>query len=359
MKKLLTLFVILAIITIIAGIGGYSWFNSRAKSSPCSAEDDSTTMVEFRIVQGESVQEISVNLQKAGLISSSDIFYWYVKINRIGNKFQAGSFLIQKCLPMSEIAEILQNAKGDDVTITITEGLRIDEIADVLDGFFLNVENSNFDRTEFLNIVENPDNYDFDAEILSHKPEGASLEGFLLPETYYVSKEISTWEVVNLLVKSLESKLTSEGIDITSHPDLSAYEVLTLASIIERESRSTEERHMIADIFLRRLTDGIDGVKLLDADATLLYELKDWEAVVTIQLKESDSPYNTYKFPGLPPTPIANSRIDSINAVLNPTANEYFFYLHDDEGKIHYAKNLTQQTNNQRCYINKNLEYCL
>lgn len=360
MKKIITIFFVVILLLGIGGFVAYSWFNSQITASSCSDEEkDSAQIIQFEIEQGESVQDISVKLQQAGIISSSDVFYFYVKLNRLGSSFQAGKFAISECSSMQEVAEILQRAEGNDIAITITEGLRMDEIATVLEAEFLNEENTNFDKDEFLSIVESPDDYDFGIDILAFKPEGNSLEGFLLPETYYVQKDITTWELVNLLVTSLEDQLAEDGIDLTSHNQLSPYEVLTLASIIEREALTTDERYMIADILLKRLRGENEGVKLLETDATLLYEEKDWKAVVTIQLKEKDSPYNTYKYPGLTPTPISNPRIESIKAVMSPTENEFLFYLHDDQGQIHYAKTYDQHINNQRCHINKNPDYCL
>jgi len=354
MKKLLTCVVVIIFLLLIAGGGAYAWYNKQI-DTPAS---DDEKVVEVTIENGEAAKAVAVKLQAAGIIKSSDIFYLYLKLNNLGEKIQAGKYQIPLNKTVKEVARLIQQAQGNDIKITIPEGLRLDEVAEALDTFFLKEESTKYDKDEFLAILENPDDYDLDAEILSYKPEGNSLEGFLLPETYFVSKDITSWELANFLVNELGKRLEEENIDLESSEDLDPYEVLVLASLIERESRVSEERYMIANILLKRLRGELDGTKLLGVDAALLYEEKDWNMVVTVQLKGNDSPYNTYKYPGLPPTPICSSRIESIKAVLNPTANEYFYYLHDDKGQIHYAKTQEEQTRNQRCYINKNTDYC-
>lgn len=355
MKKVLFIILALVIILAIASFGVYTWYNSQINQK----NSDSSTIAEVTIESGESVKDIAIELQKAGLIKNSDVFFIYVKLNRIAPSIQAGKFQIPQNLTIVQVADFIQKAGGNDIWITIPEGLRYDEIANLLETEFLKHENTKYSKDEFLKISENPDGYEIEAEIIAYKPAGNSIEGFLFPDTYNVPKDISSIELTNLLISTLEKKLNEEDIQLDSHKELSAYEVLTLASIIEREAWTTEQRYMISDILQKRLRGELDGVKLLQADATLLYELKDWEAVVTKELKEKDSEYNTYLKVGLIPTPISNPGIDSILSVLNPTSNEYFFYLHDEEGKIHYAKTNNEHINNQRCYINKNTDYCL
>ena len=316
-------------------------------------------MIDIEIEAGEAAKDISKKFENAGIVKSADIFYFYIKLNNLAPKIQAGKFQIPTNLTIPEVAEIIQKAAGNDIWITIQEGLRTDEIALILDEYFLKEENFKFNKEEFLAIVNNPDDYDLNSEMLEYKPEGQTLEGFLFPDTYNVSKEITSKELVELLLDTFYEKLEEEKLSIDKHETLSAYEVIKLASIIEREARGADEKNMVADILLKRLNGELEGVKLIQADATLLYELKNWEAVITNELKEKDSAYNTYKVPGLPPTPICSPGLDSVSAVMNPESNEYFFYLHDGDGKIHYAKTLSEHTNNIRCFINGNQDYCL
>ena len=355
MKKILTVLLAFLILIGIIGAGVYFWYNNQLDKIP----SNDTTQVEIEIEKGESVQQIATKLETAGIIQNADIFYVYVKLNNLGKEIQAGKFMIPRNLNVPQVADSIQKAAGNDIWVTIPEGLRLDEIASKLEEAFLKEENSEFEKEKFIDIVTNPNKYELESEILKYKEEGKSLEGFLFPDTYNVAKDISTIKIVDLLTSTLENKIKSEELNLESHPYLKPYEVMTLASIIEREARNREDRFMISDILLKRLKGEMEGVKLLQVDATLLYEEKDWDAVITKQLKEKDSLYNTYKTAGLPPTPICSPGLESINAALNPKSNKYFFYLHDDEGQIHYAKTSKEHTNNVRCFINKNKDYCL
>ncbi len=333
----------------------YLWYKKQITTPPSNTDQ----VVEIDIISGETAKEIAVKLEKEGVISNSDVFYIYLQLNDLTSRIQAGRFFIQKNLTMKEVAVLLQKAASTDIKVRIKEGQRLDQLAEQLELFFLNKETSNFEKNLFESIVNQPDDYGLDVELLDIKPAGKSLEGFLYPDTFFVDKDITTKQLIVFLINTLAEKLDEEGLDIHNDKQLTPYEILILASIIEREANKTDDRFMISNIFRKRLRGEMNGVKLLQADATLLYELKDWKAVVTVQLKEGDSPYNTYKFPGLPPTPICNPSIESINAALNPKVNDYLYYLHDDEGFIHYAKTLDEHNNNVRCFINKNTEYCL
>jgi len=120
--------------------------------------------------------------------------------------------------------------------------------------------------------------------------------------------------------------------------------------MIERETFTDDEKSQIADIIYKRLEQGVNGVKLLQIDATLLYIAKDWKADA-FSLKGSDDLYNTYKYPGLPPTPIANPGIVSIQGAIYPERNDYLYYIHDDNGVVHFAKTLSEHNENVRKYL--------
>ncbi len=355
MKKLTIIFAVIIALAGVAFLFANSWYKKQINTQA----SNSSQLAEVEIEQGEGAQAIARKLQKAGVINNSDVFYLYVKLNKLAPNIQAGKFQIPQNLTIIQVAQTIQKAAGNDLWITIREGLRLDEVAEELDKTFLKEENSKFDKEEFTSIINNPDQYAIEGKLIAYKPEGKPLEGFLYPNTYNVPKDITSLELIKLLITTFEKKLESENVSIDSDKDLSAYEVIILGSIIEREARESEERYMISDILRKRLEGKMDGVKLLQVDATLLYEEKDWDAVITQELKERDSEYNTYKNTGLTPTPICNPGLDSIKAALNPKSNDYLFYLHDPEGKIHYAKTHSEHVNNQRCFINKNPDYCI
>lgn len=354
MKKALPFigFLIL-VIPIILGVYGYFWYNS-AISQP---NGESTEEVEFEIVSGQGVEEIADNLAAAGLLENPSAFVLYNKLNPdLSSGIQAGYFDIAPSNSIEEILVILQKARTqEDIKVSIPEGLRYDEIAEILATEFSKVEGGFFSKTEFLSIVESPDSSPFNEPtagyLNSYKPQGENLEGFLYPDTYFFDMHATSIEVIEKMINTLfQDRLTSEDLSAISSSDYSLYEILNIAAMLERETFTDEEKPVVADIIYKRLEEGVDGVNLLQIDATLLYIEKDWKADA-FSLKNSDSPYNTYRFVGLPPTPIANPGIASIQAAIYPEANDYFYYIHDNDGVIHYAKTLSEHNQNVAKYL--------
>lgn len=356
LKGCLIILIIIAIILTVA----FFFLKSYYQKTINETNSSSSETVQITIAEGESARSIAQRLKESDVINNADIFFIYTKLNKIGPKIQAGNFEIPKNLNMIQVAETIQKAAGNDMWITIPEGLRSDEIAALLEQKFLKIEGSNFNKEDFLDIINNPDEYNLNSDFINkYKPSGKPLEGFLYPDTYNVVKTISTTELIELFANTLESKIDQDTLNIIENSDYDMYETITFGSILEREAKSSEERYMISYILQTRLKTGLeDGTKLLQTDATLLYELKDWQQPITQQMKESNSPYNTYRFSGLTPTPICNPGIDSILAIANPKQNEYLYYLHGEDGKIHYAKTFEEHEKNVRCFINGNTEYC-
>jgi UPF0755 protein len=254
---------------------------------------------------------------------------------------------------MMELFDVLQKAKNkEDIKVTIPEGLRYDEIINIIAKAFKT--DINFDKDEITNIVEEPDEYTFTTKVQAfldeYKPEGKNLEGFLYPDTYYLAKDSTSKQIVEKLITTLSSKLTSVDLSTVKSSKYTLYEILTIASMLERETITTEEQPMVADVIFKRLEEGIQGVRLLQIDATIAYPYKDWSINVFPLLKK-DTPYNTYMRPGLTPTPIANPGITTIKASIYPKENNYFYYIHDKQGIIHYAENLGQHEANIAEYL--------
>ena len=165
----------------------------------------------------------------------------------------------------------------------------------------------------------------------------SDLEGYLFPDKYAFANTVSTEDVLKTLVNNFQTKV---GVKDT-------YEDIIVASMVEREGYTSSDRPMIADIIKRRLEEGW----LLQIDATLLYPEKDWKHTITDVDKQKENPYNTYKYPGLPPTPICNPGLSAINATRNPESNSYYFYIHDPQGNIHYAKTLVEHNSNVQKHL--------
>lgn len=348
--------IIITFLLIVVGLGVFlisSWYNNAITKPNGDSEDE----VVFEVKQGEGIEVITENLINEGLLENKTAFQVYSKLNSdLASGIQAGYFDIAPSNSIEEIMQILQKARTlNDIKVSIPEGLRYDEIAKILADEFKKYPEAKFSLSEFLIIAEGPDAVEFSDNVQTYldkyKPTGKSLEGYLYPDTYFFKKDTSTQAVVEKLLLTLfEEKLTEENYAEIESGNYSLYEVLNIAAMLERETITEEEQPYVADIIIKRLEQGVDGVKLLQIDATLLYIAKDWKADA-FSLKTSESPYNTYKFVGLPPTPIANPGISTIDAVLNPVANDYFYYIHDNSGQVHYGKNLSEHNENVRKYL--------
>ena len=182
---------------------------------------------------------------------------------------------------------------------------------------------------------------------LATLPSGASFEGYLFPDTYLFPKEATAELIVNELLKTFEKKALPLFEAYSGKTKLTPYESLVLASIIEEEGKNAQERKIISDIFLKRLAIG----QPLQSDATVNYVLGTSKMQPTLKDIETNSPYNTYKFPGLPPGPIANPGIESLTAALDPTPNEYYYFLNNlKTGETVFSKTFEEHVRNRELH---------
>lgn len=326
LKKLNKLVISLVILLIIAG-GSFLFIASLFQSSSATNQPASR----FVIPKGQALSIIASRLEEAGLIKSKWAFRLAVYKNKLANKIQAGSFELSPNMNTWEIANAL-TVGTDDMWLTLPEGWRREEIAESLSKQGLN----NFDSVEFLSLSK-------------------GLEGQLFPDTYLVPREISTAMLLSLLKNTFASKVTSPLAKEISDSKLSLNEILTLASLVQRESANDEEMPLVSQILFNRLAINMP----LQVDATLQYikgysktEQSFWPMPLATD-KELDSLYNTYQNPGLPPGPICNPGLSAIKAVLSPqaTANQALYYIHDNTGKIHIATTLQEHNANVNKYL--------
>lgn len=295
-------------------------------SLPVNKSDQSTKI--FVISPGSGVNKIAADLSSEGLIRSKLVFYFVVKLNGLENKIQAGDFRLSPAMTASEIAKSL--TKGTlDQWVTIIEGLRKEEIAQIL------FEKIGIDVDEFL---------------------AKAQEGYLFPDTYLIPKGASVNMVLGILSDNFERKYTPDMRLIASQRGLTDEQVIIFASLIEKEARSFENKVKVASIMLKRYKQGWP----LDLDATVQYALgydpikKTWwkRALLSSDTKIT-SPYNTYRFAGLPPGPICNPGLDSINAILQADPNTpYWFYISSRDGTtMHYARTAEEHQRNIELYL--------
>ncbi len=293
---------------------------------------DSETRVSVTIPKGTSLQSISEVLYDYELIRDAWVFRIFVKKQGLANKLQAGDYVIQKNLTFAEITEILQSAKSEEIRVTIPEGSTIKQIDEILTKKSL-IEKGDFEQcTSFCD-------FGFSA---------SNLEGFIFPSTYFVNpNNFSSKKFIQRLYREFEKQIEPLRKDILES-GRTTNEIIIVASMIEREANSDEEMAMISDVIWKRL----DSQMYLGIDATTRYELNDWKRPLLTADFQSDSPYNTRRKIGLPPTAISNPGLRAIKAAIHPQKTEYWYYLHDRKGQVHFSKDLEEHNRYKAQYLN-------
>jgi UPF0755 protein len=321
-----------------AVLSGYLQTNRAKLDQPASAENQPRPFV---VQPGQTARGIAENLAGAGLITDARLFEAYVRAEGLADKLQAGAFTLSPNMTIPAIADVLQRARAPELAVRVGEGWRLEQIATYLS------RSTPLDGAEYRRRATAGDLSGLDTgkyDFLDLRPAGASLEGFLYPDTYRLPAEGAT--VLDLLgrqLDSFESNVMPAWRDAQAggKTNLTLHQVLTLASIVEREAVLDEERPIIAGVYLNRLARGMK----LQADPTVQYAMgyqpdtdRWWKSPVSLEeYAKVESPYNTYLHPGLPPGPIANPRLKSIQAVLEPAKHEYLFFVAEPGGTGRHA----------------------
>jgi UPF0755 protein len=289
------------------------------------------------INEGDSVQTIAGNLQKEKVIRSAWAFRLYVSSKEVGADLKAGSYEFAASQSVSEIVAQLSRGKVATNLVTILPGQRLDQIRKRLiqDGF------TEKDVDEALN----PANYTGHPALVD-KPTSATLEGYLYPDSYQKTAATSAKTIITASLDQMNKYLTPDLRSDFAKQGLSPYQAITLASIIEKEVPKTQDRVQVAQIFLSRIRMGMK----LQSDATASYG-----AVLAGKKPSSgyDSPYNTYTYAGLPPTPISNVTSSSLKAVASPSDTSWLYFVSGDDGTTHFSKTLAEHEANVAQYCKK------
>lgn len=320
--------VLLAFLFLLLAVGSAAGCISYELNRPAG----SGLKKEITIARGETVRQIAEKLGKEGLIRSGNLFIVYVTLKGLAPQIEAGRYEIPPTLSMFQVIGLLRHGSFD-IRLTFLEGWRREEYLEYA-LTYLPVESESFTK-EFLTETE-------------------GLEGYLFPDTYFVAQDLSAKELVTTLKENFDKKY-AQVAEAIAKQKLTEKQAVILASLIEREARRPEERAIIAGIFLERLELGMPLGVCATVQYALGYQEEEktwWKKVITIdEDTKIDAPYNTYKYVGLPPGPISNPGLAALNAVANPQASEYLYYLHDKEGSIHYAKTLEGHNQNVAQYL--------
>ncbi|MFL7868475.1 MAG: endolytic transglycosylase MltG [Anaerolineales bacterium] len=272
----------------------------------------------FTIESGESVPSIAIRLEEVGIIRSAAAFRAYLIYTGLDTSIQAGDYLLSPAQSIIDIARKLQDATPEQITFVVLPGWRIEEIAVSLSTSGLNIS-----LDEFLTAARSaPPGLDF-------LPASASTEGFLYPDTYMLPRETTAEELVREFLRNFSLHLTGDLREGFARQGLDVYQAVTLASIVQREAVVPEERAQIASVFFNRLRADVK----LDTDPSVQYALGFntiqntwWTNPLSAADLQIDSPYNTYLYPGLPPTPIANPSLSALQAVAFPAETPYYYF---------------------------------
>jgi len=279
--------------------------------------------VPFTVDIGENAVTISTKLVEQGFISDADIFRLFLRYNGLDSTLEAGDYQLRRNMSMREIAQALQKANFEEVSVTIPEGWRAEQVAEFL------TKSAIMDGGLFLGVVKQ--GAGIDHPLLNSHPYGTSYEGYLFPDTYRLPVNATPEDLIQRMLDNMARKIPENAIELANAQGRSFHEILIVASIVEREAVVATERPTIASVYLNRINQGMH----LQADPTVQYAMgyqpdsgQWWKTPVTLDEYASvNSPYNTYLYAGLPPGPIANPGASSIMATLQPDDTDYLFFM--------------------------------
>jgi len=288
---------------------------------------ESTQAIAISILPGATLKQISSELENHNLIRSASAFRLLANIQKKQTHIQVGEYeLNQSMLPM-DILKAITSGKTVLHPVTIPEGYRITEIAELL------AEKISINKEEFIKETRSKD------LIKTLNITSDSLEGYLFPETYHFSKHTPEQKIVQAMLNTFKQRITNRNIlDQIQKSDMSLHEVITLASLIEKETGMNDERKHISSVFHNRLHRNMR----LQTDPTVIYAIEEFDGNIRKKDLNIDSPYNTYRYKGLPPGPIANPGIKSIVAALNPIRSNHLYFVSRKDGSHHFSSNLRE-----------------
>jgi UPF0755 protein len=301
-------------------------------------------VVELDVLQGDSAAAVVSKLEASGLIQDGTLLRNYLRFRGLDTSIEAGGYLLTGDMSVKEIAEALQRAELQERVFTVVEGWRREQIAEALALLGSNIA---FQPVDFLQASSQvPVAYSSWVDF----PPSASLEGFLFPDTYSLDPDTTASDLIISMLENFDKRISPDLRSGFQIQGLSLYQAVTLASIVEREAVVPDERELIASVFLNRLSLNMS----LEADPTVQYALGQqadgswWKAPLSLTDLEIDSPYNTYRYPGLPIGPISNPGLDSLEAVAFPATTTYLYFRAtcDGSGRHSFAETFEEHESN-------------
>src|SRR3989338_2750843 len=328
-----------AVVLALAGgvIGLRTWYVSNLK--PLSSV--TTTSQYFTVTSGTGLHEIAVKLKSAGLIRNSRVFETYVRSNELHGKLQAGTYSFSPSMSVSQIAKKMVDGDVAKNLLTILPQKRLDEIRQAF-------TKAGYAKSE-IDSAFNPANYRSHSALTS-LPSGASLEGYLYPDSFQRQADTPAATIVRQSLDEMAKYLSQDIINCFAAHSLNVYQGITLASIVAQETDNPLYQPTVAQVLLLRLSRGM----LLQADVTSFYA-----TAVAGQPKSLsvNSPYNTHLNVGLPPGPISNMTADALKAVAYPAGSDYLYFVAGDDERIYFSRTQTEHEEATAKYCQKKCQY--
>lgn len=321
---------IFIVLVIIVSLAAVSWYADalRAKSG-----DD--TSVKIDIQQGATIDEVAQELSQKGIIKSSLAFSVYVKLNNKAG-IKTGTYFFAPNQSVSEIVQWLDDGRVGTRKVTILPGKTLTEIKQTLitDGFNASDVDAAFSKS-------------YNHPLLAEKPANATLEGYIYPETYFVTTDSTVEQLLTRSFDEFEKQIQTNDIrtKLAAH-GFNLYQGVTLASIVAREVSNPTDQRQVAQVFETRLSRGM----VLGSDVTYHYAA---DLLGVAPSPDIDSPYNTHKYPGLPPGPIGNFNLPALLAIADPAPGDYIYFVAGDDGTTHFATTFEEHQQNIQKYCQK------
>lgn len=315
--------------------------------TPANPSDSSSRS--FVVRQGDAAAQISDRLQSQGLISEARVFRWMVDLKGVAGDLAAGEYELSPSMKPSEVLAVLAAGKTKSAPlVTIPEGWRAEQIAERMAARGVG------SIDQFMALVKGGRSQ---SPGLASRPAGSSFEGYLFPESYQADAKTTSDDMVNRMIEQFESRFTQDMRAKVAAQGLTIHQVVTMASLVEREAVVPSERPLVAGVFYNRLRDGM----LLQTDPTVQYAVALgqpnsqqrygwWKVALTKDDLAIDSPYNSYLHPGLPPGPICNPGLASLKAAVEPAATDYLYFVAKQDGTHAFAKTLDEHNDNVARY---------
>jgi len=284
----------------------------------------------YTVEKGWGDDEIAKDLQKLGVIKSNLFFRLYVVTSLKHSSLQAGKYNLSPRMSSYQIAQKMANGDVIKNKLVILEGWDLNDVSSYLESKGICAKN------EFVSLAQKDYSKDFD--FLKDKPGNVSLEGYIFPDTYEVAEGESCEDVLSLMLSNFGQRLTADLRKEAAEQKKSIFDIVTMASLIEKEVRNMDDKKVVSGILWKRIDEGMP----LQLDCTVNYATGKSDPAVLIKDTKIDSPYNTYKYYGLPKGPIANPGLGSILSALYPTVTKYWYYLSD--GKTYFSETFEQHT---------------